>query len=151
MTTILLADDCANIRKLLKQELEDEGYRVLVARDGKEAVEVVRSDRPDLAVLDILMPRANGLEAAEHIRRIDPAIAVILFTNNDELCVCDTRSAFAAACVEKHADLDELKRAIRYVLARPNGKSRYRIGLPPVEGHPTSRSVTTVEPGPQNR
>lgn len=138
MTTILLADDCANIRAFLKQELEEEGYRVLVARDGKEAVDVVQSERPDLAVLDILMPRANGLEAAERIRTIDPGIGIILFTNNDELCVRDTRSAFAAACIEKRDDLTELKRAIVSVLARPNGKGLFRLGLPPIQRHPAT-------------
>ena len=124
MATILFADDCANIREFLKQELEEEGYRVLVARDGKEAVDVVQSERPDLAILDIWMPRANGLEAAERIVAIDPGIPVILFTNNDELCIRDPRSAFAAACVEKGDDLTELKRAIVSVLASTQRQER---------------------------
>lgn len=136
MTTILFADDCASIREFCRQELEEEGYRVLLARDGKEVVDVVRSERPDLAVLDIWMPRINGLEAAERIAAMDPGIRVIFFTNNDELCLRDPRSAFAAACIEKGADVSELKRTVASVLASRNGKGLVRPGLPPIQGHP---------------
>ncbi len=136
MTTILVADDCVNIREFCKQELEEEGYRVLLARDGKEVVDLVRSERPDLAVLDIWMPRINGLEAAERIAAIDPGIRVILFTNNDELCLRDPRSAFAAACIEKGGDFTELKRTVATVLAARHGKGLFRPGLPPIPRHP---------------
>jgi CheY-like chemotaxis protein len=135
MTTILFADDCANIREFCRQELEEEGYRVLLARDGKEAVDIVQSERPDLAILDIWMPRLNGLEAAERIATIDPGIRVILFTNNDELCLRDRRSVFAAACIEKGDDFTELERTIVAVLASRNGKQLVRPGLPPIQGH----------------
>lgn len=134
MTTILVADDCANIRRLLRQEFEEEGYQVLVARDGKEAVEVVRLDHPDVAILDIWMPRVNGLEAAAHIANLDAGIPIILYTNNDELCIGDSRSAYATACLEKGNDLTELKRTVVSVLARRNGEPQPRLGLPPIPG-----------------
>jgi CheY-like chemotaxis protein len=134
MITILVADDCANIRRLLSQEFEEEGYRVLVARDGKEAVEVVRREHPHVAILDIWMPRVNGLEAAAHIADLDAGIPIILYTNNDELCIGDTRSAYATACLEKSNDLTELKRTVVSVLARRNGGPPLRLGLPPIPG-----------------
>lgn len=155
MATILVADDCANIREFCRQELEEEGYRVLLARDGKEAVDIVQAERPDLAILDIWMPRANGFDAAERIAAVVPGIPVIFFTNNDELCLRDPRSAFAAACVEKGDDFTELKRTIVSVLARPNGASAFRRGLPPIEGHgpavPHSPLPGTVLPVARNR
>ena len=155
MATILFADDCANIREFCRQELEEEGYRVLLARDGKDAVDIVQSERPDLAILDIWMPRANGFDAAERIAAIDPGIPVILFTNNDELCLRDPRSAFAAACVEKGDDFTELKRTIVSVLARPNGTSAFRRGLPPIQRHltaaPHSRVSGAVQPEPRTQ
>ncbi len=132
MTTILFADDSASIREFVKQELEDEGYRVLLARDGKEAVDTVGAERPDLAILDIWMPQLNGLEAAERIATMDPGIRVILYTNNAELCMRDARSNFAAACIEKGSDFAELERAIRSVLASRGSKTLFRIGLPPI-------------------
>jgi len=135
MATILFADDCANIREFCRQELEEEGYRVLLARDGEEAVNMVRSGTPDLAILDIWMPRVNGLEAAERIALIAPRIRIILFTNNDDLCLRDPRSAFAAACVEKSTDFAELKRTVVTVLSSRSGKGLVRLGLPPIQGH----------------
>jgi CheY-like chemotaxis protein len=134
VATILFADDSANIREFLKQELEEEGYRVLLARDGTEALDLVQSERPDLAILDIWMPQLNGLEAAARINAIAPGVRVILFTNNDELCMRDPRSVFAAACIEKGEDLGELKRTIVSVLASRRGTALVRLGLPPIHG-----------------
>jgi len=138
VATILFADDCANIREFCRQELEDEGYGVLLARDGKEAVEIVQSERPDLAILDIWMPRVSGFEAAERIAAIDAGIRIILFTNNDDLCLRDPRSAFAVACIEKGNDFTELKRTVVSVLASRNDKRLVCLGLPPKQQAPSS-------------
>lgn len=118
MPTILFADDYASIRELLKQELELEGYRVLVACDGQEAIEMFRSAGPDLVVLDVAMPRLSGLDAAQAIAAIAPRIPIILFSNNDELCGRDPRRALAVACVEKGKDIAELKQTVAAVLGR---------------------------------
>jgi len=80
MTTIVLADDKKNIREFCKQELEDEGYRVILARDGREAIKLVRKERPDLVVLDLCMPRLGGLDAIGPIWAIAPEVPIILFT-----------------------------------------------------------------------
>ena len=61
---ILVVDDEASIRKLLRQELEPEGYLIREAQNGKEAIERVRRERPNLILLDVLMPEMNGLEVA---------------------------------------------------------------------------------------
>jgi len=141
MTTILFADDSHYMREYLRHELEDEGYRVLLARDGEEAVDIARSEHPDLAIFDTWLPRANGLEAAERIAASDPGIRVIFFTNCDDLCLRDPRSVFAAACVEKAYDLSELKRVIVSVLASRNGKRPYRLGLPPAHRREPAMAV----------
>jgi CheY-like chemotaxis protein len=124
MVTILFADNCVNIREFLKQELQEEGYRVVLARDGQEAIDLARSERPDLAILDIWMPRVSGLEAAEHIAAGGRDIPVILFTNNNDLCRDDPRIAFAAACIQKNGDLAALKRVIVALLAKSPGPVR---------------------------
>ncbi len=87
MKTILLADDEKNIREFCKQELEDEGYRLILARDGREAIKLVRKEQPDLVILDLCMPRLGGLDAIEPIWAIAPEVPIILFTANDEYCV----------------------------------------------------------------
>lgn len=141
MTTILFADQCAYMRAYFQQELEDEGYRVLLARDGEEAVEMADSEHPDMVILDTWMSRGDGFETAQRIAAIDPGIQVIFFTNCDDLCLSDPRSALAAACVERSYDLSELKRAITSVLASRNGKRPYRLGLPPTQRREPAMAV----------
>ena len=68
---ILVADDDASIRALLRQELEAEGYSVREAKDGMETVGEVKSDRPDLIILDVMMPGMNGFDVAAVLKN-DP-------------------------------------------------------------------------------
>ena len=146
MTTILLADDKKNIRDFCKQELEDEGYRVILARDGREAIELVRKDTPDLVILDLDMPRVGGLDAIEPIQSIAPGVPVILFTANDEGCMAGGHSRLAVAYVEKSEDLTELKRTIARILASQEGKVPFRLGLQPIGS--VSQAITRVRQFP---
>ena len=132
MITILFADENDYMREYVRQELEDEGYRVFLAGEGEEAVDAAQSECPDLAIFDIWMPRINGLEVAERIATIDPGIHIIFFTNHDGHCLLDPRSRFATACVEKGYDLSDLKRAIASILTSRDGKGLFRRGLPPM-------------------
>jgi DNA-binding response OmpR family regulator len=66
--TILIADDDPVIQKLLAVNFEMEGYRVVTASDGAEALERIGSDHPDLAVLDVMMPRVDGLDVVRAVR-----------------------------------------------------------------------------------
>ena len=97
MRTVLFADDDKCFREICKRILEDEGYRVLLARNGSEAIDAIKTERPDLAILDIHMPLKGGLEAAEQIHALDPSLPIILYTANDDTCTRDHRSCFAAA------------------------------------------------------
>lgn len=70
-TRILVVDDEANIRELLTQEFTEAGYQVSTAADGQEAVAKVRAERPDLVVLDVMMPEMNGFDVAAVLKN-DP-------------------------------------------------------------------------------
>jgi signal transduction histidine kinase/CheY-like chemotaxis protein len=70
--TILVADDEAHIRNLLRQELTESGYEVLEAADGKEALDAIRRQHPDLVILDVMMPEMNGFDVAAVLKN-DPA------------------------------------------------------------------------------
>jgi PAS domain S-box-containing protein len=80
--TILIAEDDEYLRKLDQAVLEDYGYRVVVARDGEEAVRLFRDKRADirLLLLDVIMPKKNGKDAYDEIRKIAPEVKV-LFTS----------------------------------------------------------------------
>jgi len=130
--SILIAEDNQAIREYCQAAFEQEGYRVLAACDGDEALALFAQHQPDVVVLDILMPVMTGLEALEHIRQRQAHTPVILFTAYDKDCVRDDRRALATACVEKSEDLTELKRsvadALRSATTAGNGLSG-RIGL----------------------
>ncbi|MGN0715129.1 MAG: response regulator transcription factor [Anaerovoracaceae bacterium] len=68
MQKILIAEDDAAIRDLLKLYLESEGYQILSAENGRQALEIVQTQRPALAILDIMMPEINGLDLTRHLR-----------------------------------------------------------------------------------
>lgn len=73
---ILVVDDEANIRELLSQEFTEAGYQVSTASNGHDAIAAVRADRPDLVVLDVMMPEMNGFDAAAVLKN-DPLTADI--------------------------------------------------------------------------
>lgn len=73
---ILLADDAKNIVLVLKMSLEKAGYEVIVARDGLSAIELAQTEKPDLILLDILMPKMNGFLVIEALKD-DPKTAEI--------------------------------------------------------------------------
>ncbi len=73
---ILIVDDDAHIRELLRQELEQAGYGVMEAGDGFAAIQQAKTLKPDLVILDVMMPQMNGFEAAAVLRN-DPEVAAI--------------------------------------------------------------------------
>src|SRR5512132_2302850 len=78
--TILVADDDASIRSLLKQLLADEGYSVAEAATGSEVLEQVRATTPDLVIMDVRMPELDGIEALQKTKSLSPQTAVLIMT-----------------------------------------------------------------------
>jgi len=71
--TVLLVEDEPLLAKLLKQRLEKEGFKVLLARDGEEAITNLKTEKPNLILLDIILPKMSGFEIMERIKN-DPAL-----------------------------------------------------------------------------
>jgi len=87
MKTILLADDEEDLRSLLQMTLEDPSYRLIQASDGVAAWELILTERPDLVILDWMMPKKNGQEVAEEMR-LHPStshIPIIMLTAKDRV------------------------------------------------------------------
>lgn len=114
--TILIVDDQNGVRSLCKEELTDEGYEVIEAKNGKGALERVEEKNPDLVILDIAMPEMNGLEALSRILRKKRNIPVILYTGYTGYQE-DFMTWAADAYVVKSPDLRELKEEVRQLVS----------------------------------
>ncbi|MFQ3573236.1 MAG: response regulator [Thermodesulfovibrionales bacterium] len=111
---ILVVDDEKNILKLYKAELEDEGYDVITANSGKEALEVFEKENPDLVTLDILMPDIDGIRVLRQMKEIRPNVPVIMLTAYDYR---DDFSVWVSdAYVVKSSDLTSLKSTIKQII-----------------------------------
>jgi DNA-binding NarL/FixJ family response regulator len=116
---LLIADDHALVRSGLRSMLEREpGFEIIgEAEDGREAVELCRSLRPDLILMDLRMPRMDGLEATRTIKQESPEIGVLMVTMHENPdYMLEAIKAGAAGYVLKDAPLDELISAARRVV-----------------------------------
>ena len=117
--TVVIAEDEALIRLDLREMLEEEGYRVVAeAADGETAVDLVTEHRPDLAVLDVKMPRLDGISAAERIAaaRIAPVVMLTAFSQRE--LVDRARAAGAMAYLVKPFSKADLVPAVEMAMAR---------------------------------
>ncbi len=84
MPKVMVVDDSLFMRKRLVKLLNENGYETVTAYDGIDAVRVYGEARPDVVLLDITMPRKDGLEALAEIRQLDPLAKVIMLTALDQ-------------------------------------------------------------------
>ncbi len=115
---LLIADDHALVRSGLRSMLEREPGIEIVgeARNGREAVELCRSSRPDLVLMDVRMPDMDGLEATRAIKRELPETGVLMVTMHENRdYMLEANKAGAAGYVLKDAARDELVGAVRHV------------------------------------
>ena len=82
---ILIAEDEKDIRNLLKLNLEQEGYSVIAAKDGMEALDILQKERIDLAVLDVMMPRLDGFNLLRRIRETSTLPVIFLTARGDDM------------------------------------------------------------------
>ena len=121
MKKILVVEDEEGLRLLYKEELEGEGYQVLTAQNGKEAIRQLEEGKPDLIILDIIMPVMDGIEALGRIVEKDRRIPIILNTSYPAYRG-DFMSWVADAYITKSTDLEELKVKVKELLEK--GKAR---------------------------
>jgi len=111
---LLIVDDDANIQRLYKEELEEEGYEVILASTGKDALELFERENPDIVTLDILMPDIDGITLLRRMKEQRPEVPIIMST------AYDYRDDFAVwaseAYIVKSSDLSELKKTIKDLL-----------------------------------
>src|SRR5881409_3340992 len=128
--TILLVDDEDAVQKLLTYPLEREGYRVVSARDGQEALDRFASENPDLVVLDITLPRLDGLEVCKQLRARSMVPIIMLTARDDELDKVVGLELGADDYITKPFSIREFRSRVRALLRRVAAQ---RAGPPPEE------------------
>jgi len=111
---VLIVDDQAGVRFLLEIIVKDSGHRAHIAGNGREAVDLARSIRPDLIFMDVRMPLMGGLEALEKIKALAPETNVVIMTAfSSEETVSQAMQKGALTCIVKPFDVDELKEFLK--------------------------------------
>lgn len=116
-TTIMVVDDSPFASKQIKDIVEDNGYEVIgYAKDGEEAIEFYKELKPDIVILDIIMPGLNGLETAEILKKQDPAVKILMLSS---LCDAGTmeevKSIGVKHLIPKHLEADVLLASLELV------------------------------------
>jgi DNA-binding response OmpR family regulator len=160
--TILVVDDETTLRETLVEALEMEGYRAVAAADGRAALETFRAERPDLVLLDLMLPELSGVEVCR-ILRAESAVPIIMLTAKDsEVDKVVGLELGADDYVTKPFSLRELTARIRAIFRRadqaaaaaaasPDGPMSVRVGRVEVDlaGHRLLRDGESVPVKPK--
>ena len=128
MFTILVVEDDQNLRKLMTAYLHMNGYRVLQAANGQEALEEMERTLPDLVIADIMMPVMDGYTLTEQIRQSYPLLPVLMVTARETLE--DKRRGFSLGVDDymvKPVDLDELLMRVGALLRRAQAVTSHQL------------------------
>ena len=117
---VLVCDDDAAILRVLEVNLQIEGYEVLTAKDGEEAVQLALESQPDLVILDVMMPRLDGYQACEKMKANDElreTPVIFLSARGERADIAEARSLGAAEYLTKPFDPMELLERVAKLLA----------------------------------
>ena len=129
---ILVADDDATLRTELMSLLEEDGHQVVPAADGGEAIRLIEREGFDVALLDLKMPKATGLEILHRLRIVSPQTAAVMITGQGTIDVAvEAMKAGAVDFLEKPYDVDVLQRTLRTVAEEREARSMLRSDSAP--------------------
>lgn len=126
--SVLIVEDDRNIAELLQMYLEKEGYAVTVAADGGQGLAKFRAIKPDLVLLDVMMPVMDGWELTRELRRCYPRLPIMLVTARDT--IEDKRTGFTSGAddyLTKPVDLDELLLHVQALLRRSQAMTSHQL------------------------
>ena len=115
---ILVVDDEDDLRMLLDHVVSSAGYQVTTAMDGEEAISKIQNNTFDVALLDIQMPNANGIEVLKYLHKNSPKTKAIMLTGYADLkYAIEAREYGAKDFINKPYKLEDVIKTIEYVLA----------------------------------
>jgi DNA-binding response OmpR family regulator len=132
-STILLVDDEDSVQKLLTYPLERDGFRVVPARDGEEALRRFAAEPIDLVVLDIMLPKLDGLEVCKRLRAESSVPIIMLTARDDEFDTVLGLELGADDYITKPFSIREFRSRVRALLRRAGTANRGRDGGTPIE------------------
>ena len=122
--SILVVDDEERVVQSIAGVLEDEGFRVTIAKNGEEAIDLFQREEPDITLLDIWMPGMDGIEVLKRIKGISPECLVIMISGHATISTAMAAVKYGAFdFIEKPLSLDLLLLTIRRALDRQKGVS----------------------------
>src|SRR5213592_2563948 len=127
-STILLVDDEESVQRLLAYPLEREGFRVVQARDGEEALERFARHQIDLVVLDVMLPRLDGLDVCKRLRAESNVPIIMLTARDDELDKVLGLELGADDYITKPFSIREFRSRVRALLRRASLQRDQRDG-----------------------
>jgi two-component system, OmpR family, response regulator MprA len=143
---ILVVDDEPQLRRALERALKLEGYEVELAADGDEALQAVAGTSPDAIVLDVLMPKRDGLEVSRTLRANGDRTPVLMLTARDAVSDrVDGLDAGADDYVVKPFALEELLARLRALLRRGDGTGNGALAYADLSLDPATREVRRGE------
>jgi len=145
---ILVVDDEAPIRELVRGYLEREGFEVETATDGLAAVDAVRASAPDVVVLDVMLPGLDGIEVCRRIRTFSDAYVLMLTARGEEIDRIVGLTVGADDYLVKPFSPRELVARVRALLRRPRGGADERAPTPVGFEIDESRRVVRVDGTP---
>jgi DNA-binding response OmpR family regulator len=129
-TTILAADDDPQLLRLITRNLQLEGYDVLAASDGQQALELIENNAPDLALLDVMMPRMDGFTVCYRVREFSSVPIIIITARGQDQDKVRGLDLGADDYLTKPFSVDELLARVRAVIRRSQFTAReYSQGL----------------------
>ncbi len=112
-SSIMIVDDEPDILIVLGEFLSKEGFKVLTAKDGRQAIEKLKGNKVDLVLLDMAMPNLNGIETLRELKKLKPDVSVIMITAyRDAEKVVEAFRLGAYDCIFKPFDLKYLRQAV---------------------------------------
>ncbi len=124
MKTILVVDDAASVRRLLQEYLTEQGFRVLTAVNGREAIYAARQEKPDLVMLDLMMPEMDGYEFLRLYRQECKTPVIVITAREEEADAVLGLELGADDYVIKPFRMRELVSRVRAVLRRAEGEAQ---------------------------
>jgi DNA-binding response OmpR family regulator len=137
-STILLVDDEDSVQKLLTYPLERDGFRVVAARDGEEALRLFGAEPVDLVVLDIMLPKLDGLEVCKRLRAESSVPIIMLTARDDEFDTVLGLELGADDYITKPFSIREFRSRVRALLRRAGASRRDATDAEPLVAGPVT-------------